>query len=70
MKKPNIFDMLADFEVKDVDPESFTCRELAAAAKCTVGRMGKQCSAMVKSGKWKKTWKRVGRQIVPSYRLK
>jgi len=69
MKKPNIFDLLADIPQKEIDENAFSVDEMALHQKCSRTTIGRLVSKMVATGKWQKVWKR-GNQgaLIPAYR--
>lgn len=58
MKKPDIFDLLADLPVKIIDENSFTVAELRAQSNITEKKMYALAKANVNAGKWEQVWKR------------
>ena len=70
MKKPDIFDLLADLPQKEIDPDAFSVSELAAAQKYTPCHMRILAMKKVAAGDWEQVWKQGTRFLVPAYRLK
>lgn len=70
MKKPNIFDMLADVEQPIFDQSAITVRDIKQHLKCGLTKARNIASDKVKSGQWERVWKKIDTQTVQAYRPK
>lgn len=68
MKKPDIFDMLADIPKKEVDQNAFSLAELCDQSGISRSTMQTRCRDLVKLGKWEQVWKKCGKTTVMAWR--
>lgn len=62
--------MLADFQVKIIDQDALTIKEIAAHIGLNPNNARIKAEQKVSRNEWEKVWKRVGSYTVPAYRIK
>lgn len=67
MKRPDIFDLLADVPRKVIDENAFTVMEIAKALSVSRDTASKIAKKKVESGEWEQVWKGHPRPA-PAYR--
>lgn len=68
MKKPNIFDLLADAPQRIIDENAFTVAQIAKAQGVSEMTALRTCKVMIDAGKWERVWKHGATKLVPAYR--